>query len=241
MTQTLTTTKDPHPALTTALHLADMSPDQLATASRSLADAEERYDRMSGICATLGGLVLLEAKRRLEHGQFGNWLKEHFGKSHHIATTRMRIAKEFIAAVSTKDGKLVPRYQFEATQLLLDDFAAQLAAEKQSPIDLENPVVSAVSDFVGGRNFNTLRASLPAARRGGNTYERDGEKGKRVPLTEEAAQQLAIETWKPILEGLLREGIDEKSYAALPDRGLVSLATLKRILIQLNQSIPAID
>jgi hypothetical protein len=176
---TLTTTAPATP-LATAQHLADLSPDELANASRSLQEAEERYDRMSGICATLNGLVLLEAKRRLDHGHFTPWLKKNFPKSHQIATTRMRIANDFL-------GKMKPQFHFEAEQLLFTDFARLLEAEKESPLATDSPIVDAVAKFVDGRSFSQLRDALPMHMPGGKTYERDGNKGRRITATPEAA------------------------------------------------------
>ena len=150
----------PASALTTALHLAEMDPEQLASASRSLLAAEERYDRMSGICATLNGLVLLEARRKITHGKFIEWVKTATGRSERDAQRRMRIAESFMESLSK--SKSDTRVVFEsAEQMLLEDFAAMLSAEAASPMDESNPVFAAVAEYVDGRSYRALADALP--------------------------------------------------------------------------------
>ena len=86
-----------------------------------------------------------------------------------------------------------------------------------------------------------LVARKGGAKLGGKTYERVEGKGARVPLTEDTAEAAAIDIWKPLLDALLREGLEESSWAALPVRGLVSIATLKGMLIDINRKLPAIE
>ena len=166
ITQPPPTNQSPATALTTALHLAEMNPEQLASASKSLLAAEERYDRMSGICATLNGLVLLEARRKIAHGNFTQWVKDVTGKSDRDARYRMRIAEQFIESLSKRKTEACFRFE-TATQLLLEDFAAMLGAEAASPMDESNPVFAAVASYVDGRSYRALADSLPAKLRGG--------------------------------------------------------------------------
>jgi hypothetical protein len=161
-----TSPASPANALATALHLAEMNPEQLASASKSLLAAEERYDRMSGICATLNGLVLLEAKRQIAHGNFMQWVQDATGHSDRDARRRMRIAEEFIASLSK--SKTDTRVRFEnAQQLLLDNFTELLSADAASPMDESNPVFAAVAQYVDGRSYRALADALPKPRMGG--------------------------------------------------------------------------
>ena len=161
-----TSQASPANALATALHLAEMNPEQLASASKSLLAAEARYDRMSGICATLNGLVLLEAKRQIAHGNFIGWVEETTGQSRQHANRKMRIAEEFLAGLGK--SKCNPRVTFEnAEQMLLDNFAEMLRADAASPMDESNPVFAAVAQYVAGRSYSDLANSLPKPRMGG--------------------------------------------------------------------------
>lgn len=185
-TQTPPTTT-PANALATALHLAEMNPEQLASASKSLLAAEERYDRMSGICATLNGLVLLEAKRQIAHGNFIGWVEEATGQSRQHANRKMRIAESFMASLSK--SKCNPRVTFEnAEQMLLDNFAEMLSADAASPMDESNPVFAAVAQYVDGRSYRALADSLPQPRRqiGGDTTPKNGSVRPRADKADQA-------------------------------------------------------
>src|SRR4051812_2052417 len=61
--------------------LSDLTPPQLAEAAHGLDRLMAEYDNLSGICATLKGGVLREAKRRLGHGNYRPWLKANFPRS----------------------------------------------------------------------------------------------------------------------------------------------------------------
>lgn len=179
----------PASALATALHLAEMNPEQLAAASRSLLAAEERYDRMSGICATLNGLVLLEARRKIAHGNWIEWVESVAGCSRMHANRKLRIAESFLANLSK--SKCNPRVTFEtATQLLLEDFTAMLGAEAASPIDESNPVFAAVAAYVDGRSYRALADALPIGRRGGWQGGKKSEKPPEQPMTPEQMRGL---------------------------------------------------
>jgi hypothetical protein len=161
-----TSPASPANALATALHLAEMNPEQLASASKSLLAAEVRYDRMSGICATLNGLVLLEAKRQIAHGNWIEWLEANTPNTRQDATRRMRIAESFLAGLSK--SKWNTRVPFEtATQILFDNFAEMLSADAASPMDESNPVFAAVAQYVDGRSYRALADALPKPRMGG--------------------------------------------------------------------------
>jgi hypothetical protein len=157
----------PANALATALHLAEMNPEQLASASKSLLAAEERYDRMSGICATLNGLVLLEAKRKIAHGNFIPWVREVTGGSERNAQRRMRIAEAFIVSLSKSKCDTGVSHLGKPEQMLLDNFMEMLSADAASPMDESNPVFAAVAQYVDGRSYRALADALPKPRMGG--------------------------------------------------------------------------
>ena len=68
--------KKPQQTLTTipqTLGLAEMSEAQLAETFTKLDATREHYDNLSGICATLQGLVLIEVKEKVGHGKYQLW------------------------------------------------------------------------------------------------------------------------------------------------------------------------
>ena len=55
-----------------SLGLVAMSEDQLAETFAKLDATREHYDNLSGICATLQGLVLMGVKEKVGHGRRKN-------------------------------------------------------------------------------------------------------------------------------------------------------------------------
>lgn len=195
-----------------ALPLADMSLPQLGQAFAKLDDARARYDRLSGICGTLQGLVLLEVKRKVGHGNYGKWLLENFPKSQDSANRCTRVAEEFLRRLQTRntpESKFRARAEFEATQLLLGDLASNLSAIEEAKLDLSHPVVEAVACYVGERSFRQLLLDLGPALGGGDTRKIDPATGKpvahaRKPLDErlEMARITAKDNLKRVVNGL---------------------------------------
>lgn len=194
------------------LPLADMNIPQLTQAQAALGDAQQRYDRLSGICAVLRGLVLTEIKHKLPHGKFMNWVDDSFGKTHREATRCMRLAEDFTARIASKktpEGKLDTRVHFEAQQLLLGDLAANLAAIEDAKLDMSNPVVSTVAAYVDGRSYRQMLLDLGSPRLGGDTRPVDPKTGERINherkgLDErlEIARILAKDRLKAVVNGL---------------------------------------
>lgn len=165
------------------LPLADMTVPQLGQAFAQLDDARTRYDRLSGICGTLQGLVLLEVKRKVGHGGYGKWLQDNFPKSQDSANRCTRVAEEFLRRLQTRntpESKFRTRAEFTATQLLLGDLASNLSAIESAKLDMSHPVVEAVSAYVDGRSFRQLLLDLGPASFGGDTRKIDPATGKPV-------------------------------------------------------------
>ncbi len=158
--------------------LSEMSPDQLGTMARGLDAARAQYESLSGTCATLAGLVCIEVKQRLAHGEYLPWLKTHLGKSAKTAAQYAAVAKAFL--------KFYPRVKFAQLTLALMDGAQSIERES---LDLTHPTVSAVAQWTEGRTFYELRQEF-AARPGGKTYERENGKGARKEITPEEATAL---------------------------------------------------
>jgi hypothetical protein len=150
--------------------LVDMSLAQLAEAYNGLDRLEGEYENLSGICATLKGLVLLQVKANGEHGTYRKWLKENFPKSIKTAERYVRLAKAFSKSDSTV-----------AFQSLTRDLAESVAALREFQLDLKHPVVAKIAAWVGGRGSYQLMLDFPSTT-GGNQYERNGTKGKRTRL-----------------------------------------------------------
>jgi len=157
--------------------LVDMNVPQLAEACKMLDACQERYDKLSGICATMRGLVLTEAKRKIEHGYFGAWLTKNFKKTKKTAAEDMRVGRQF--------AKSNPKVTFET---LGRDLATTVAELEEAQIDLSHPLVRQVAEWVGARTRYQLLLAFPASS-GGNKYERGGEKGKRKKQTLEVIRE----------------------------------------------------
>jgi hypothetical protein len=172
--------------------LAGCTIPQLETIHDKLARLEGLHDKMSGACATMRGLVLLEVKAKLEHGQFKPWIAERFGKSYRRAAEYMRLAKQFTedmraGAARGKSGKSAELRTFE---LIAQNASGLLTEIEAGALDLENPAVQAVVQWSEGKSAHQLMLDLPEGTRGGNKYERGGEKGARKTLSPEAAAEL---------------------------------------------------
>jgi hypothetical protein len=137
--------------------LVDLTVPQLAEACQMLDQCQERYDKLSGICATMRGLVLTEAKRKLGHGKFLPWVAENFKKTKKTAAQDMRVAEEFC--------KSNPRVTFET---LGRDLASTILELEQANIDLRHPLVREVAIWVGDRTRYQLLLDFPGSR-GGDT------------------------------------------------------------------------
>lgn len=141
-----------------AVALVDMTVPELAAAFRGLDQVQEHHERLSGICAIMKGLVLVEAKTKVGHGGFMAWVKENFPKSHKTAGQYRRLAEEF--------GKLNPKVQFEN---LRSDMLATIERLDGFQLDLKNPLVKQVADWVDGRSAYQLLLELGPCGRGGDT------------------------------------------------------------------------
>jgi len=137
------------PVAAHSVALKDLTVPQLGEAFRGLDAAQENYSKLSGICATMKGLVLTEVKLKLGHGKFGAWLKEHFPKTKKTSAKYMRLADVF--------AKSNPRVTFDA---LTHDLAATLEAAANHQLDLANPLVARVAAWVGNRSAYQLELEL---------------------------------------------------------------------------------
>jgi hypothetical protein len=148
--------------------LVDMTVPELAETCRMLDDCQQRYDKLSGICAVMRGLVLSEAKRKLAHGKFIPWIKTNFKKTRKTAAQDMRLAQEF--------AKSNPRVTF---QVLGRDLAETMMALDQAHLDLAHPLVKRVARWVKDRSRYQLLLEFPGESRGGDNTPRD-DSGKRI-------------------------------------------------------------
>jgi hypothetical protein len=218
--------------------LSDMTPDQLGLAVGGLNTARAQYDNLSGSCATLAGLVCMEAKKRLKHGEYLPWLKKHLGKSRVMASQYTVVAKQFM--------KCKPRFTFEQMTLALMDGAQSMSGQG---LDLTHPMVSAVAEWTAGRTFYQLREEFGSKARNGGAQTKktdtseptkpdgwsDAQWERYLALAPEAQQ--AVDLWSPLLRGLMLEGLKEKSWAHLPDKGDVSRETLEGLVLDLQNQL----
>jgi hypothetical protein len=138
--------------------LVDLTVPQLAEAFRGLDQVQQHHERLSGICAIMKGLVLCEAKAKIEHGGFMAWVQENFPRSHKTANQYKRLAEEF--------GRLHPKVQFEN---LRSDLLATLERLEGFQLDLQHPLVREIADWVKGRSAYQLLLELEPGKIGGDT------------------------------------------------------------------------
>ena len=179
------------------LGLSGMSESQLAETFTKLDATREHYDNLSGICATLQGLVLIEVKEKVGHGKYGHWLKENFPKSHDMANRFYRIAENFlerIDAKNTPESKFRSRAKF-GEKLLLKDLAASLDAIRGESLDTSHPMVQAIAAYAGNRSYRQLWLDLPPALLGGDHRRRD-EDGEPVPRLRRTTEEIERDTFE---------------------------------------------
>lgn len=185
----------------------------MAEAIAGLDRLEAQYENMSGICATLKGLVLIEAKRKLGRGDWTPWMKKNLGaKKARTAQRYMQLGKAF---AEKNDSTVV-------FDLLRNDLAKNLDTLRQTQLDLKHPVVAQVAKWVEGKGAYQLMLEFGSSSRGGKTYDRGGEKGKRAAFEVKAYRVLCVGSCEGVQKsaGSLRE---TKSYRALNQSQLVDL------------------
>jgi hypothetical protein len=193
--------------------LKDLSVPQLTEAFGGLDRLEKGYDNMSGICATLKGLVLIEVKVKLDHGKYEAWLKENFTGGKTTAWKYMGLGKAF--------AKSSPRGTFET---LTRDLASSVEALKEFQLDLSHPVVALISKWAAGRSAYQLMLDFEVT--SGPSYDHTTRgKGHTAPLTVKEVHALmrtrCIETgqalhlanrtkaWRALEEALLDQVIED--------------------------------
>ena len=179
-----------------SLGLAEMSESQLAQTFTKLDATREHYENLSGICATLQGLILIEAKRKIPHGKYQHWIESNFPKSYSTSNRFVRIAEDFIEKASGKNTKearalkSVTGATFDnvntSAQLLLTDLAASLESIRSDSIDLSHPMVQAISAYADGRSYNQLWLDLGPVSLGGSRDGAGRRKGDQKTLAEQA-------------------------------------------------------
>ncbi len=228
----------PVPAAGHSTALCDMSVDQLGEAFAGLEAAQAQGESMSGMCATLAGLVLREVKKKVEHGKFQTWLKEHFPKSVRTARGYMQLAGVFT--------KTAPRCRFEQLTLALLDNATSTEGHS---LDFSHPTVKQVSKWTKGRSFYQLR--LEELVQGGNNHPKcphcEGDLasltqetcphcGKQTGQVEKTPEEIRAELTEHTrvwAHELLNDSrAEKKMYKLLPDHEAGALATHLRSLAQ---------
>jgi hypothetical protein len=133
--------------------LVDLTVPQLAEAYSGLDRLEREYENLSGVCATLKGLVLLEAKSKPElKGRFKEWISKSFPKTYRTAARYMRLAEAFGRSDSTV-----------TFQILKQSLADSLESLRSIQLDLSHPVVAKVAEWVNGRGSYQLMLDFPGS------------------------------------------------------------------------------
>ena len=149
--------------------LKDLTLPQLGEAFFDLDAAEQKYTKMSGVCLTLKGLVLIEVKHRLGHGKYTPWLKDNFPKSARSAQRAVKVANAFLGKSDTT----------VAFGILTKDLQKSLLEIQARELDLANPAVLKVVEWVNDRSAYQLMLELEdeeTKRRGGANNPEPGKK-----------------------------------------------------------------
>jgi len=218
-------------------NISAMTIPQLAEAGKALDRAGDLHENTAGICRLLHGLVLIEAKRKLEHGAFMPWVKEHFPNSYRAAAQRMQAGNDFLATVS--DKKLAKKLKcagpctFDAQSLLLGDLATNLPEISGAQLDMSNPVVEAASKYIGNRSWTQLLLDLGDAREnnGGKRTRLNGTKRRTDPEKEfDDALKKAMDWYKLGLVSLKENYLHSKRrWEVLPEVELANVADLVKL------------
>lgn len=126
--------------------LKEMTVSELEAIDTGLRWLPEKLEGMSGVCAVLSGLVLIEIKARCAHKEWTPWLNNNYGKSGRTARVKMQIAAAF--------NKMATSCHFEPEQLTL----ALLDDTQSGALDMAHPVVAKVAEWTDGRSYKQLIA-----------------------------------------------------------------------------------
>jgi hypothetical protein len=212
--------------------LHELSIDHLTLLAKGLHEAGERAESFSGIAATLQGLVLMAAKKRLPHGEYLPWVQTHLGKTRKTAALYVATAQAFL--------KCNPKLHLGEIVLALPPADGALTVES---LDLAHPTVAAVASWTKGRALFQLRQEEVGP--GGNQHpecphcQADlGSKAVEIcpkcgqetglvdkPLTPEEQRAALLLTTREWAQGQLADDRVEKGlYKLLPDDELSALA-----------------
>jgi hypothetical protein len=201
-----------------AVALVDMTLPQLAEACDGLSRLEKEYENMSGICATLKGLVLIECKTKPElKGQFKSWVTKTFPKSYKSATRYMRLAEAFGRSDSTV-----------TFQVLTQGLADSLEILRKQQLDLSHPIVARVAQWVNGRGAYQLMLDFPGQRGGARERKPPGDYDPNSPAEE------ARDLWLPHLRFLEEDGLDKCTWRDLPK---AELDRLRSAILDLKKAM----
>lgn len=146
-----------------AVPLEGKSLQELADEGRLCFERADDHIKQGLMYYVEGGRRLIEAKRRLPHGQWQPWLKEHFSFSQDTATNRMKLAERFAESKSETFRNLKPSTAIKLLALPSGDetafIEAQTAAGKPIETQSAREVQSAVKQWkqakeVGGEYIN---------------------------------------------------------------------------------------
>lgn len=212
-----------------AIGLSDMSPGELGAAGTALRHAGDLHESSGTICRILEGLVLLEGKAKLPHGKFIPWVEKHWDNAHRIATRRMHVSKDFLAALSSGKLKLDPQVQFDPVRLLLSDLASNLTELEQAKLDMSNPIVQAADAYASGRSYSQILLDLGPA-----GYDRSSRGKGKTGVTAKTPREQAEEILLPLAEEFTRRWIGDGLWVHLPRR---ILREIDGELLEIRQQI----
>jgi hypothetical protein len=223
-------------------------PNRLA--ARKYADAAAKFEKCKVACQVMAGFHLIELQTALRLGQgqysrskpndsvlieghkpndsvyghksWAEFVKSEVGISDDTARNWMNMARAAAPRIRKETG-------FKELPLLNP---SEMTAEQEKSVD------AVVHKLADGKSQMDFMMELGLAKKPQGSGAKGGHKpaaDPNKPKPENPEQQAAIDIWTPILRDLELEGLDEKSWAHLPD---ALLARLKGILIDLNKLVP---
>ncbi len=156
------------------------------------------------------------------HKSWAEFVKSEVGISDDTARNWMNMARAAAPRIRKETG-------FKELPLLNP---SEMTAEQEKSVD------AVVHKLADGKSQMDFMMELGLAKKPQGSGAKGGHKpaaDPNKPKPENPEQQAAIDIWTPILRDLELEGLDEKSWAHLPD---ALLARLKGILIDLNKLVP---
>lgn len=198
------------------------------------------YHNLAGLsmaqsCAymVLAGVELLAQKKACKHGEWEKLFQTADGKNDSAVVFGMnlRTAQRYMGLAQGAKKSITELQALCGSDLPLS----------QMPLEDRERIVKAVRKVADGQTYQQLALDFDIAKKPHGSGARGGNKGKGKGDGDEETlegdtpeEQAAIAIWKPIVTDLELEGMQEDSWAKLPDKWK---KRLKGVLTDLNKRV----